>query len=77
MQSGLQWLQAEAPNPDRDMWFLGTTMTKADVTAASVLTHMFEKRPELFPAETFPALAALRQRAEALDIFKASPFEEG
>ncbi len=52
-------------------------MTQADVTAACALTHAHEKRPELFPPETYPALAALRDRAEALDIFKASPFEEG
>lgn len=74
VKSGLQWLEAEAP--DQERWFLGATMTQADVTAACALTHAHEKRPELFDSETFPALAALRQRAEALDIFKASPFEE-
>ncbi|MCH7937115.1 MAG: glutathione S-transferase family protein [Proteobacteria bacterium] len=80
VKSGLQWLEAEAPNPnqgpDQDPWFMGPAITQADVTAASVLTHMHEKRPELFSPETTPALAALRMRAEALEIFKASPFEE-
>ena len=56
---------------------MGPELTQADVTAASVLTHAVKKRPQLFPLETYPALAALRDRAEALDIFKASPFEEG
>lgn len=77
VKSALQWLQAQAPEPDMDSWFMGDALTQADVTAAAVLTHMFEKRPELFPTETYPALAALRERAEALEIFKASPFEEG
>ena len=52
-------------------------MTQADVTAACALTHVVEKRPELFPPETYPALAALPERAEVLEIFKSSPFEEG
>lgn len=75
--SGLQWLQAEAPEQNQDPWFLGPEMTQADVTAACALTHSVEKRPELFPPETYPALAALRERAEVLEIFKSSPFEEG
>jgi glutathione S-transferase len=75
--SGLQWLQAEAPEQNQDPWFLGPEMTQADVTAACALTHAVEKRPELFPPETYPALAALRERAEVLEIFKSSPFEEG
>ena len=77
VKSALQWLEAEAPKPDQEPWFLGPDMTQADVTAACALTHAHEKRPELFSPETTPALAALRMRAEALDIFKASPFEEG
>ena len=73
VRSALDWLEAQKPDP----WFMGDTMTQADVTATAVLTHMFEKRPELFPPETYPALAAVRDRAEALEIFKASTFEEG
>jgi len=71
--SGLGWLEARKPGP----WFMGAAMTQADVTTACVVTHACEKRPELFPEGRFPALAALRARAEALDIFKASPYQEG
>jgi hypothetical protein len=54
----------------------GLQWLQADVTAACALTHAIEKRPELFPPETYPALAALRERAEVLEIFKSSPFKE-
>ena len=71
--SALRWLEAEKPDP----WFLGDAMTQADVTAACVLTHVHVRRPEMFRAEDYPALATLRERAEVLPGFKANPFMDG
>lgn len=68
--SALGWLEERKPDP----WFCGPQMTQADVTAAASLTHLFERRSELFPGDDYPALAALRERAEALPHFQASPF---
>ncbi|MFQ5764567.1 MAG: glutathione S-transferase family protein [Rhodospirillales bacterium] len=70
--SALQWLDGIEPDP----WFLGERLTQADVTATATLTHLAERRPEMFPADRYPALAALRTRAEALPAFQAAPFGE-
>lgn len=68
--SALKFLDAMAPDP----WFLGERLTQADVTAAVTVTHMAERRPEMFAPGAYPALAALRERAEALPAFLAAPF---
>ena len=70
--SALGWLEARQPSP----WLCGPAMTQADITATASLTHLFTRRGELFPASRFPALAALRQRCEALPPFQASPFAD-
>ena len=46
------------------------------VPAVPALTHLINKRPELFPGGGSPALAELRMRAEELTPFRASPFME-
>ena len=70
--SALGWLEARRPDP----WLCGQTMTQADVTAVSALTHLINRSPELFPGGTYPALADLRNRAEELPVFLTSPFME-
>ena len=70
VKSALNWLEARQPQP----WLCGTVMTQADITATASLTHVFTRRRELFPEDDYPALAALRQRCEALPPFQASPF---
>ncbi len=70
--SALEWLEARRPDP----WLCGQTMTQADVTAVSALTHLINRSPELFPGGTYPALADLRNRAEELPAFLTSPFME-
>jgi glutathione S-transferase len=70
--SALKWLEAIAPDP----WLAGPAMTQADVTATAMLTHLVNRQPLLFPEGAYPKLAALRERAEALPIFRASPFME-
>jgi len=59
-----------APDP----WFLGGRLSQADVTATATITHMAERRPEMFAPGAYPALAGLREQAEALPAFRAQPF---
>ena len=68
--SALTWLEARQPEP----WLCGQAMTQADITAVTALTHLINRRSELFPDGTFPALTGLRNRAEELPPFQASPF---
>lgn len=70
--SALGWLEARGPDP----WLSGAGMTQADVTATASLTHLFNRRGELFPNGDYPALAALRERCESLAPFQASPFAD-
>jgi glutathione S-transferase len=70
--SALNWLEAQHPDP----WLCGPAMTQADITATASLTHLFNRRGELFPDGTYPALAALRDRCEKLPPFQASPFAD-
>ena len=70
VKSALNWLEACQPDP----WLCGLDMTQADITATASLTHLINRRGELFPVGNFPTLAALRERAEALPPFQASPF---
>ena len=72
--SALGWLENRigANGP----WLCGQVLTQADVTVVSALTHLINRRPELFPGGGSPALAALRRRAEELTPFRASPFME-
>lgn len=72
VSSALGWLEGLRPAP----WLCGDAMTQADVTAACALTHGVNRRPELFPAAAYPALAELRRRCEEISAFKASPFAE-
>jgi len=69
--SALEWLEELKPDP----WFTGAEMTQADVTAATCLTYIFNKHPEFFSKDDYPALAGLWDRAEALPAFQASPFQ--
>ena len=73
--SALAWLENHFGVTGRP-WLCGQAMTQADVTAVSALTHLINRRPELFPGGGSPALAALRRRAEELPAFRASPFME-
>ncbi len=70
--SALGWLEARNPDP----WLSGPHMTQADVTATASLTHLVNRRGELFPERDYPALAALRKRCEKLPPFQASPFAD-
>ena len=72
--SGLKWLESRLGGGTA--WLLGNSMTQADVTAVCTLTHLIKRRPELFPDGTYPILADLRNRAEELPAFQASPFME-
>jgi glutathione S-transferase len=56
-------------------WFLGETMTMADVTAAVAMTFLGKTNPALAPAGAYPKLEALAARCEAMPAFKASPLE--
>ncbi len=73
VSSALGWLEGLRPAP----WLCGDAMTQADVTAACALTHGVNRRPALFPAAAYPALAELRRRCEEISAFKASPFKDG
>ena len=68
--SGFAWLEALRPDP----WLYGERMTRADVTAATALTFLREKQPELFAGDPCPALMAHRERCEALPPFTAAPY---
>jgi glutathione S-transferase len=70
--SALEWFETRQPGP----WLCGQAMTQADVSAVTALTHLINRRPELFSGGTYPALADLRNRAEELPAFQASPFME-
>ena len=72
VSSALDWLEARQPAP----WLSGGAMTQADVTAACALTHLANRRPELFPGAAYPALSDLRRRCEDFTAFKASPFAD-
>jgi len=71
--SALGWLEDRKPSP----WLAGDAMTQADVTATCSLTHLVNRRPDLFPEERYPALADLRRRCEDFSAFKASAFPDG
>jgi len=73
--SALAWLENRFGVTGRP-WLCGQAMTQADVTGVSALTHLINRRPELFPGGGSPALAALQRRAEELPAFRASPFME-
>ena len=68
--SGFAWLEALRPDP----WLHGDRMTRADVTAATALTFLSEKQPELFDGDPCPTLMAHRARCESLPAFAAAPY---
>ena len=72
ISSALKWLEAIKPDP----WLAGPAMTQADVTAAAMLTHLVNRQAQLFDPAQYPALDALRRRAEDLPVFQASPFQD-
>jgi glutathione S-transferase len=52
-------------------WWLGTTLSHADVAVGCMLRFLGEAHPTLYRAEEWPALAAQAARCEALPEFQA------
>ncbi len=68
---GLAALEALPMTP----WFLGSTMTMADVTAAVAVTFLSKTNPALIPPGKYPKLEALAAKCEAMPAFQSSPLE--
>jgi glutathione S-transferase len=69
--STLAWLAAQRPEP----YFLGTTLTIADLTTAIALTYLRHRLPALCRAGSHPALDRHNAACEALPACTAAPFE--
>ena len=59
--------RGKQPSP----YFLGETLTHADVMTTCMLRFVGEAHPQLFDATKYPALAANAERCEALEAFQA------
>ncbi len=53
------------------MWFAGERFSQADIMTGATLGYLTLRLPALFPRETYPRLAALSDRCEALECFVA------
>jgi glutathione S-transferase len=56
----------------KEPYFLGETLTQADITTGVMIGYMKLGRYKPFPAAAYPALEALSQRLETLDAFAAA-----
>lgn len=58
------------------LWWGGETMGHADIANACILRHMSEAMPELVDRAAIPALAAISDRCEAMELFQkiSQPF---
>lgn len=72
LRSGLNWLEAQAPDP----WFARTGPRQDDVTAAVTHTFLANKLPDLLASADCPKLARLAAACESLPAFQAAPFME-
>lgn len=52
-------------------------MTQADIAFACAWGHLVNRNPDMAAATTYPDLAALAAKAEALPAFQAYPFQNG
>jgi glutathione S-transferase len=68
LEGALQVLE-EIP---KEPYFLGETLTQADITAGVMIGYMKLGRYKDFPAAAYPTLEALSQRLEKLDAFAAA-----
>lgn len=68
VHAGLQALDGMVQGP----WFLGPSLTQADVTAAVAVDTMRYDMPHLAPPGRFPALDALVAAAESLEAFAST-----
>jgi glutathione S-transferase len=68
LEGALQVLE-EIP---KEPYFLGETLTQADISTGVMIGYMKLGRHKPFPAASYPALEALSQRLEALDAFAAA-----
>lgn len=58
-------------------WLIGDTLTQADITVCVAWQFTQLVVPDVIGSQSYPALSALSQRAEALPAFKAAPLEQG
>jgi glutathione S-transferase len=65
--TGLEMDRARSPSP----WWLGATISHADIAAACALRLTREAHPGLFDASRWPRLAAHSDTCEAMDAFQA------
>lgn len=72
--SALDWLEDRAAAGGD--WLELDRMTQADVTTAAACKHVMRRHPHLWDAATRPALAALSQRMEATEAFRAVSFDD-
>ncbi|MDE0943123.1 MAG: glutathione S-transferase family protein [Alphaproteobacteria bacterium] len=71
VRDGYLWLEDQFIGP----WFMGETMTQADLTTAVFWTFGMTKRPGIFAKLNCPKLRALGERLEATPAFQAVPLE--
>jgi glutathione S-transferase len=73
IRDSLDFLEREASAP----WITGDTLTQADFSATSALTHLSAKITEFSDLQAWPKLAAIRAAGEELGAFRNNPFMEG
>lgn len=73
IRESIDLLEREAVGP----WMLGEEMTQADFAVTAALTHMTNRQEEYADLGPWPKIAAIRERGEALEAFRANPFMEG
>ncbi len=69
----LDWLEDHASGKD---WYLDDAMTQADITIACGLEHVKRRRSGAGGWTSYPKLIKVLRKAEALDAFKAVPFDQ-
>lgn len=72
LSSAYRLLEAEMPTGSG--WVFGERPLQADITSAIAWRFTREVIPDVVPADSYPRLAQLSGRAEALPAFLAAPF---
>ena len=73
ISSALDWLEARV-TPG---WFVGDTLTRADLAAVAATSYLAHKHPALYDADARPRLEAFRRRCEANSPFMEAPYSAG
>lgn len=78
VSGGLKALEARAAALPADTtgWLLGDHISMADITLGVMMSFLGVMLPDVAPAKSYPALARLQQRCEALPAFQAHPLEK-